>query len=186
MKCREIGDMCIRVITNGIPKVINLLEVRLCRSPGMNLLSGPRMEAAGWGLSYKNRVFTATDKRDRLLMTVKANEKGLYFITGAPCYPNGASLAMAAQSENVVLPISDTISHGGRVLEASRPGVETGTTVPSRNVVRNLNACERERLPLFLPLPERESLPPFPRLRERVCHQFFLSLRGRAPPHRLT
>ena len=155
----------IRVITNGIPKVINLLE--LCRSPGMNLLSGPRMEAAGWGLSYKNRVFTATDKRDRLLMTVKANEKGLYFITGAPCYPNGASLAMAAQSENVVLPISDTISHGGRVLEASRPGVETGTTVPSRNVVRNLNACERERLPLFLPLPERESLPPFPRLSER-------------------
>ena len=91
VKCREIGDMCIRVITNGIPKVINLLEVRLCRSPGMNLLSGPRMEAAGWGLSYKNRVFTATDKHDRLLMTVKANEKGLYFITGAPCYPNGAS-----------------------------------------------------------------------------------------------
>ena len=28
VKCREIGDICIRVITNGTAKVINLLKVR--------------------------------------------------------------------------------------------------------------------------------------------------------------
>ena len=88
VKCRDIGDMCIRVVTNGITKVLKLLNVRLCPNPGINLLSGPRMEAAGWGLSYKNRVFTAVDKEDRFLMTVRANEKGLYFFNGEPCLPH--------------------------------------------------------------------------------------------------
>ena len=101
VKCREVGDICIRVVTNNIPKVINLLKVRLCCNPGTNLLSGPRMETAGWGLTYKNKVFTATDKYDRFLMTVKANDKGLYFVTGTPCQANGASFAMAAGSQNM-------------------------------------------------------------------------------------
>ena len=44
-------------------------------------MSQPRMETAGWGLNFLNRVFTATDKNGVVLFTARADASGLYFLS---------------------------------------------------------------------------------------------------------
>ena len=132
----------------------------------VNLLSGPRMEAAGWGLLYKNKVFTATDNESRFLMSARANEKGLYFVRGVPCHPSGASVAMMAQSGRFLnrdLPMPGTILNGGRLSATPEVMSEVAATnvnsrfVPFQGWTGDPRGRQRERLSVSLPS-ERESL----------------------------
>ena len=58
---------------------LTLKDVRVVPGFGLNLLSAPRMEKAGWYLSQGGGQFKAMDSEGRVVFTVGADFKGLYF-----------------------------------------------------------------------------------------------------------
>ncbi len=80
VRCDEVGDICLRIISGSRSRVCTFLEVRLVPGFGTNLLSGPRMDKAGWGLHQKAGVYTATDAQNEFVFSTRADANGLYFL----------------------------------------------------------------------------------------------------------
>ena len=64
VRCDEVGDIYMRLVPGF----------------GTNLLSGPRMDKAGWGLHQKAGVYTATDAQNEFVFSTRADANGLYFL----------------------------------------------------------------------------------------------------------
>ena len=80
INCDEVGDLCLRIVSGTSARVCTFLDVRISPGFGSNLLSGPRMEKAGWSLTQKGGVYTATDARGDFIFSSQADLNGLYFL----------------------------------------------------------------------------------------------------------
>ena len=74
---------------------ITLHDVRVVPGFGLNLLSAPRMEKAGWHLSQGGGHFKATDGQGRTVFTVTADFKGLYYLKDVTIFEGTASVPTA-------------------------------------------------------------------------------------------
>ena len=99
--CEHVGDLAIIVRTSN-PKTLSRLtlrDVRVVPGFGMNLLSTPRMEKAGWYLSQGGGHFNARDSQGRTVFSIVADFKGMYYLNNVSI-SNGTS-PMASFSANV-------------------------------------------------------------------------------------
>ena len=80
--CSWVGDLTIIVHSQDLakPSRITLREVRVVPGFGSNLISGPRMERAGWTLTQGKGNFTATDGSGHVVFSVPADPRGLYYL----------------------------------------------------------------------------------------------------------
>ena len=101
IQCQHVGDLAIIVRTYN-PKALSRLtlrDVRVVPGFGMNLLSTPRMEKAGWYLSQGGGHFNARDSQGRTVFSIVADFKGMYYLNNVSI-SNGTS-PMASFSANV-------------------------------------------------------------------------------------
>ena len=82
MRCHQLADLRVRIVSPGAagPKECVLKDVRLVPGFGANLLSGPRLEDAGYALHQERGVYTAYKDGDLIFRSLK-DERGLYFLS---------------------------------------------------------------------------------------------------------
>ena len=82
IRCEHTGDLTIMVKTSNPTTFsrLTLKDVRVVPGFGLNPLSAPLMEKAGWYLSQGGGQFKAMDSKGRVVFTVGADFKGLYFL----------------------------------------------------------------------------------------------------------
>ena len=82
MRCRQLADLRVKIFSPGVARSEETFfkDVRIVPGFGTNLLSGPRLEDAGYALHQENGVHTARKDGD-LVFLAKKDEPGLYFLT---------------------------------------------------------------------------------------------------------
>ena len=87
---------------------ITLHDVRVVPGFGSNLLSTPRMEKAGWYLSQGGGQFKASDGQGRLVFTVTADFKGLYYLKNVMIFQATTPAPSNIRGQRKFLPDMDT------------------------------------------------------------------------------
>ena len=106
-----------RLSSDATTRLCIFTQIRLAPGFGTNLLSGPRMESAGWVLSQRAHVFTALHKRGKSFSRQRRLPMGFTF-----CNVQAVPWPVARN----FLSLGVTKPAAGNISQHEKPGMERG------------------------------------------------------------